>query len=279
MSFLLGDFKELNYNELVEINGGCAGITTKQLSIGIKTTIEKIINGGTTDNTPKGIPDTGRGPSGSTISGYSNSCGGTSTLNSTNEKTYSDNDTAPKSLVISTTNSCTGAYVSYHSQLMFTDKNLKGGSEFAKTACGTTSLVNEISEQYTKETGKTLTDAQIISAVKKAIEAGKIDGTDAFVNDWGEAADVIGKALGMKGTWSYTTEAKEATATIISIDTAKDNYDGYHNHFVNDIGNGKYYDPYTNEIGNINDLTLTSKWTDKQGIKSAYRYLAYSTTK
>ena len=278
MSFLLVDFKELNYNELVEINGGCAG-TVKMISTGIKTVIDKIVNG--TDNSPKGITYSGGGASVTSTSGttVSGSCsGGITTSSSTGGENNSTNNIAPNTLVPSTTSSCTGAYVSYHSQLMFTDKNLKNGSQFAKTACGTTSIVNEISEQYTKETGKSLTDAQIVAAVKKTIDAGMIDGTDAFVNDWGGAADAIGKALGMKGTWSYTTDASKATSTIISIDTKTNerDYDGYHDHFVNDIGNGQYYDPYTNKVGNISELRLTSEWKDNQGIKSAYRYLTYN---
>lgn len=285
MSFLLGNFKELNYNELIEINGGCAGTVSKVTPTGIKTIIDKIVKGD--DSSPKGVPNPGKGADGITVyagSTSSGTCGGTSdskTSVSSGSNMNPNNDKELNTFVPSTTNGCSGSYVSYHSQLMFTDKNMKDGSTFAKTACGTTSIVNEISEQYTKETGKTLTDAQVIAAVKKAVEAGKIDGTDAFVNDWGEAADAIGKALGMKGTWSYTTDASKATSTIISIDTKTNerDYDGYHDHFVNDIGNGQYYDPYTNKIGNISDLRLTSEWKDNQSIKSAYRYLTYSTTK
>jgi hypothetical protein len=160
---------------------------------------------------------------------------------------------------------------------MFNDSNMSGGSKFSKTACGATSLANEIAEQYTRETGKSLSDAQMITAMKKAVDAGKIRASDAFVNDWGGAAQVIGEALGLKGKWSYTTNAKEATAIIISIDTNGDgNKDGYHDHFVNDIGNGQYYDPYTNKVGYVKDLSLTSKWAADDGIKSAYRYIKYT---
>ena len=34
---------------------------------------------------------------------------------------------------------------------------------------------------------------------------------------------------------------------------------------------------HSNTIGYIKDLTLTSKWADDAKIKSAYRYLQYST--
>lgn len=284
MSFLLGDFKELNYNELVEINGGCAGITTNQLSLGIKTTIEKIINGGKTDNTPKGIPDPGRGASGSTNSGYSGSCSNkiTTSVDGIYTKTISksDDETVVNRINTSTA-SCSGANISYHSQLMFTDSDFNGGTKFSKTACGATSIINELSEQYSKETGKTLNDAQVVDAMKKAIDAGKIRGTDAFVKDWGGAAQIMGEAIGLKGKWTYTENAKDATAVILSIDTktSERDYDGYHDHFVNVIGNGQYYDPYTNKIGYIKDLHLTSAWDADDGIKSAYRYIQYKPNK
>lgn len=275
MSFLLGDFKELNYNELVEINGGAGLLKNLATKISDKFKSGSSSNSGNSSGSTATTTTTGVG-----VPTVSSTCGGKTTVTGVTMSSSVNLgiDTSLSTLVPSTTKGCSGAYVSYHSQLMFTDKNLKDGSEFAKTACGTTSIVNEISEQYTKETGKSLTDAQIVTAVKKAIDAGMIDGTDAFVNDWGGAADAIGKALGMKGTWSYTTDASKATSTIISIDTKTNerDYDGYHDHFVNDIGNGQYYDPYTNKVGNISELRLTSEWKDNQGIKSAYRYLTYN---
>ena len=285
MSFLLGDFKELNYNELVEINGGCAVNISKEVSTSsVKIMIDKIINAIVPDNTPKGITDPGRGPSGSTNSESSSSCGGKTTTNVDGIYTKTVSKTDDKTFVncINTsTASCSGANISYHSQLMFTDSDFTGGKKFGETACGAISIINELSEQYSKETGKSLTDAQVVDAMKKAIDAGKIRGTDAFVKDWGKAAQIMGEAIGLKGKWTYTENAKDATAVILSIDTktSEKDYDGYHDHFVNVIGNGQYYDPYTNTIGYIKDLHLTSAWDADDGIKSAYRYIQYSPKK
>ena len=279
MSFLLGECRELNFNELVEINGG-----------GLKTFIGKVStaikNTGKQENGAETTSSTSNGGNSTTVTTTSNGCSGKcsgSSVTVTNGGTANPlyNNDNKKTLVISTTNNCSGAYISYHSQLLFNDDNMKGGTKFGKTACGVSSIANEISEQYTKETGKSLSEAQLISAVQKAVDAGKISATDAFVKDWGGAAQAISDALGLKGTWTYTDNASDATAVIISIDTngSDKNFDGYHDHFVNDIGNGQYYDPYTNKIGNISDLHLTSKWNADDGIKSAYRYIQYTTTK
>ena len=278
MSFLLGECKELNYTELVEINGGGAmGFLGK---ISITGNNNQGARAGVGAGSTIGTPTSGTAvpAATSTSSGCSGSCGGTTS--STGGSQISSSKKEEQKLVtnaITTTNNCKGAYISYYSQLSFTDAKMSGGTKFGKTACGATSIANEISEQYTRETGKTLSEAQLLSAMKKAVDAGMIDGTDAFVNDWGGAAQVMSESLGLKGKWSYTTNAKEATAIIISIDTNGDgNKDGYHDHFVNDIGNGQYYDPYTNKIGYIKDLTLTSKWASDAGIKSAYRYIQYT---
>ena len=293
MSFLLGELKELNYNELVEVNGGAT----------LGQAIKNLFSGGNKNNTGNDnamadilsqIVNKDYGPivagsdtsvpvmAGSSVTSVSSNCGGKSqTTTSGGSVSKPTTDANLSTLVPSTTNGCKGAYVSYHSQLTFNDNNMTGGSKFAKSACGVTSLANEISEQYTKETGKTLTEAQLVSAIQKAVDAGKIRKTDAFVKNWGEAAQIIGDSLGLKGKWSYTDNAKDATAVIISIDTktSERDYDGYHDHFVNDIGGGKYYDPYTNKIGYINDLHLTSEWDADDGIKSAYRYIQYSAKK
>ena len=45
--------------------------------------------------------------------------------------------------------------------------------------------------------------------------------------------------------------------------------------FVNDIGGGKYYDPWSKEVKNISDANLTSEWNASDCIKSPYRGLTY----
>lgn len=80
------------------------------------------------------------------------------------------------------------------------------------------------------------------------------------------------KSLGLSGTYTYVEDAGKADAVIYSIDTDEN---GTHDHFVNDIGNGKHYDPWTGKTGNVSSLTLTSVWDPSDTIKSPYRYLDY----
>ena len=79
------------------------------------------------------------------------------------------------------------------------------GNTFGNTACAATSLLNEISERYTLETGKVMTREQSIAAMKAAVAAGHIGESsiasngvcafDATVNDWAAAANTMWKIL------------------------------------------------------------------------------------
>ena len=138
---------------------------------------------------------------------------------------------------------------------------------FGNHACAATSLLNELSEQYTEETGKALTDKQIYDAMAAAVKSGKIDASDATVNNWEEAANAMAVSMGLKGTYKYTTDVSKADAIIY----AWDKKDGpAPDHFVNDIGNGRYYDPYSGTIGDVSALKLAT--TGNGG----YRMLDYS---
>ena len=127
------------------------------------------------------------------------------------------------------------------------------GDDFGNEACAATSLLNEISEQYTAETGKALTQEQINSAMAAAVASGNIDSTKAYVNSWEGAANDMASAVGLEGSFTYTYNPSEATATIYAVDS---NGNGDFNHFVNGIGNGQYYDPWSGQTGNISDLDL-----------------------
>ena len=165
----------------------------------------------------------------------------------------------------------------YFIQKLLTTSDLDTAKGFGNNACGATSLLNEIAEQYTLENGCELTEAQAKKALLAAIEGGELRETDAFVRDWSKAANLMSGALGLKGKWTYTTKEEKATGIIYSIDTDKfdGDFDGMHDHFVNDIGNGLYYDPWDNEVGEVKNLQLTSKWKTENGIQSPYRYLEY----
>lgn len=151
------------------------------------------------------------------------------------------------------------------------------GNDFGNTACAATSLLNEISERYTLETGKVMTKEQAIAAMNAAVKARKIgenevstNGTNKFyatVNDWSAAANAMADAIGLKGNFSYTTNSSNSCSKIYAWDK---NGDGSADHFVNDIGNGKYYDPWTGKTGNVSELTLA-----KNGLGGT-RNLVYS---
>ena len=129
------------------------------------------------------------------------------------------------------------------------------GDNFGNEACAATSLLNEISEQYTAETGKALTQEQITSAMDAAVASGNIDSTKAYVNSWEGAANDMASAVGLEGSFTYTYNPSEATATIYAVDS---NGNGDFNHFVNGIGNGQYYDPWSGQTGNISDLEFAT---------------------
>ena len=139
------------------------------------------------------------------------------------------------------------------------------GNAFGNTACAATSLLNEISERYTLETGLVMTKEQSIAAMKAAVSAGHIGSSkianngveifDATVNDWAAAANTMADVIGLAGNYSYTTDSSQVSATIYAWDK---NGDGYVDHFVNDIGNGQYYDPWTGETGNVSGLKLAT---------------------
>ena len=137
------------------------------------------------------------------------------------------------------------------------------GVDFGNTACAATSLLNEISERYLLETGKKMTKEDAINAMKAAVSAGYIGENnkdkngvmkyEATINDWSAAANAMADAIGLKGNFSYTTNSSDSSSKIYAWDK---NGDGSADHFVNDIGNGKYYDPWTGKTGDVSELTL-----------------------
>ena len=95
------------------------------------------------------------------------------------------------------------------------------GDEFGNNACAATSLLNEISEQYTEETGTALTQAQVSQAMSAAVDSGNISSTNAFVNDWEGAANDMAGSVGLAGNYSYTNNSTEADVTIYALEDRK----------------------------------------------------------
>ena len=79
--------------------------------------------------------------------------------------------------------------------------------KFWETACAATSLLNELSERYTAETGKALTIDQAVDIMKNAT---KKDGDqdpyikpeNVYVRSWADAANKMWDSTGLDGKWS-----------------------------------------------------------------------------
>ena len=126
------------------------------------------------------------------------------------------------------------------------------GENFGNNACAATSLLNEISEEYTEQTGKQLTKEQAEEAMAAAVEGGYIDSNDAFVNDWEGAADEMWESTGLDGDFVYN-ESEDADHIIYAQDTKGG--PGV-DHFVNSTEPGQYYDPWTGETCDLDTSIL-----------------------
>lgn len=136
------------------------------------------------------------------------------------------------------------------------------GNTFGNTACAATSLLNEISERYTLETGKVITREQSIAAMKAAVSARHIGESsiasngvcafDATVNDWAAAANTMWKTTGLTGNF-VVNETANADHVIYALDT-KDGPAA--DHFVNSNGDGTFYDPYYDTTFKVEDYHL-----------------------
>jgi len=94
--------------------------------------------------------------------------------------------------------------------------------------------------------------------MKAAVDSGKVNKTDAYVEDWAAAANSMWESTGQSG--NYTYGGSEATAIIYAEDKDKDDEP---DHFTNSNGidsNGfpTYHDPSNGETGIVGDTPLQS---------------------
>ena len=256
MKFCLKDFLELNTNELLVVNGGyyCNGSSPS-------TTVY------TNTYYPNGGGGGGGGGDGTAAEVVGGSC---SRVND-----YKRPDGYVVHVPIVTGGTCSNINLGdYLNGTTIGQKDFasKYGQNFGDKACAATSLLNEISSIYTKETGNLLSASQLKNIMDSAVKNGSISEKNANVNNWETAANTMLKAAGLDGSFVFTTDTSKADVVIYSIDNDGDHK---HNHFVSDIGGGKYYDPWTKEIKNISDASLTSEWSESDCIKSPYRGLTY----
>lgn len=126
------------------------------------------------------------------------------------------------------------------------------GKNFGDKACAATSLLNEISEEYTEQTGEQLTKEQAEDAMSAAVEGGYIDSNDAFVKDWEGAADEMWESTGQDGDFVYN-ESEDADHVIYAQDTKGG---PEVDHFVNSTEPGQYFDPWTGETCELDSTEL-----------------------
>ena len=77
------------------------------------------------------------------------------------------------------------------------------GEQFGNNACAATSLLNELSEQYTLETGHALPSDVRDAAMAAAVNTGSVSSTNAWVSDWNGAANAMATAMGLEGSYKY----------------------------------------------------------------------------
>jgi hypothetical protein len=124
------------------------------------------------------------------------------------------------------------------------------GQNFAATACAATSLLNEVSEIYTNNTGTLLGMEGATAAMQGAVNNNDIDGNNANVNNWTAAANDMLGVLGQTGNITYNEQGQHQ---IYAQDPDRD---GEANHFVNSSAPGQYFDTLTGNTGNIGDTPL-----------------------
>ena len=132
----------------------------------------------------------------------------------------------------------------YFTQKQWTEE-LGFSEDLWETACAATSLLNEISEQYTTETGEAMSFEMGMKAMKSAIdttftsngtEYSTVEALDAFVNSWSLAADAMWGETGLEGSWSMNPSTGATAHVIFWIDT---NFGEKGNHFVNSGPNNR----------------------------------------
>lgn len=127
------------------------------------------------------------------------------------------------------------------------------GEDFSDSACAATSLLNGISEQYTEITGQQMTAEQAEAAIRAAVENGSINSDNAYVNNWESAANDMWSATGLEGSFSYG--GSEPTIVIYACDNEPDQ-NGEADHFVLGTGKNEYFDPYNGDADKVDKLKL-----------------------
>jgi hypothetical protein len=123
---------------------------------------------------------------------------------------------------------------------------------FAQHACYATSILNELSEQYTTLTGDQLTFDQAVSMMNAAIAAGDIRGSDAFVEDNENVANTMWATTGIGGNWDYRRSEGYDTSGQHEVFERAGHFEGsYTGGYMDDSSHA--YDPYDGTIDDVSD--------------------------
>jgi phage tail-like protein len=126
------------------------------------------------------------------------------------------------------------------------------GQNFANNACAATSLLNEISEEYTNQTGLAMTQEQGAAAMQAAINNESINSNNANIDNWPNSETAMWESTGVPGSVVHN-ENEDTEHAIYAINN--DN-DPDPDHFVNSTAEGEYHDPWNGETGNVEELNL-----------------------
>lgn len=254
MKMFLDDFKVLDMNELIAVNGGygssSGGSRGSNSSSGYSST-----SGGSSSSYSSSKSSTGSSHYGTVYSGdaeskvpdgYSAAYGW---LNEGDTGGTVDGNTASNNDIDSDNSDNARCFLQGGFAGEF-------GEDFSDSACAATSLLNEVSEQYTAITGRQMTEAEATAAMRAAVENGSISSDNAYVNNWESAANDMWSTTGLDGSFSYGGE--NPTSTIFAEDR---DGDGKVDHFRNSNGfNGNggqtCFDPLTGNSVDVDTLSL-----------------------
>lgn len=124
------------------------------------------------------------------------------------------------------------------------------GEKFASEACALTSLINGLVVAHYNDCREEIAFIDVISAVYAAINNDSVRSNDAYITDWVKAGETIAEHLGIDVNISYNSNHHEGDITIFAIDK---NDDGIPDHFVLDVGNNYYFDPYDGTLKYMDD--------------------------
>ena len=194
----------------------------------------------------------------------------------TADKEKYDNYLWNHSIYIETTKGIINSEVLYHKDSSYTFKQTYVNypifsSEFGKSACFATAILNVVASQYKKETGKQLSFFEACKAMQSAVNSGYISKKDARVIDIEKAANAMAEVIGLKGSFTYT-ESKDADYVILNLESCR--------HFVNSIDPSDellpYYDTYFGIINTVNERNNEDQLVRKRDINEDRTYRGFN---